>query len=162
MVSRNNRKKGVPCQCFDGQVVKHPTKCLWRYARLKVQLLRFQSKRGSKGGGGLFLPYCYQFFSGSLRSPVLYKHISRIHTSKLNVQYGTVFLSLYFPYTKYEKKIQLSIPCFYERAFSYFYTILHHLSKNFSEGGPPHPSWTHLQYKNYHVISLCVERGACY
>ena len=38
---------------------------------------------------------------------------------KVSVQYGTVILSLYFPYQNYER-IQLAIPCFYERAFSDF------------------------------------------
>ena len=42
------------------------------------------------------------FFSGSLRSPVLYKHITCNHTSKFNLQYGAVILSLYFPYQIYE------------------------------------------------------------
>ena len=51
----------------------------------------------------LFSTYHYQFVSGSLRSPVIYNHITYIHTSKFNIQYGTVILSLYFPYPYYEK-----------------------------------------------------------
>ena len=53
----------------------------------------------------LFLPYYYHFFSGSLRSPILYNHITCKHTCKINVQYWTVILSLYmyFPNPNYEK-----------------------------------------------------------
>ena len=62
----------------------------------------------------LCLPYYHQFFSGSLRSPILYKHITYIHTSKFNVH-----PFLYFPYPTY-KKNQLPLSCCYEKAFSYF------------------------------------------
>ena len=62
----------------------------------------------------LFSTYYYQIFSGSLRTPALYKCITYIHTSKFNIQYGTAILSLYFPYPNYER-IQLPIPCFMKR-----------------------------------------------
>ena len=58
---------------------------------------------GRRGVQQLFLPYYYQFLSGLLRSPVFYKHITCIHASKFNSQYGTVTLSLYYPYPNYEK-----------------------------------------------------------
>ena len=57
---------------------------------------------GRRGVKRLFSLYYYLFFSGSLRSPVLYKRITYIHTFKFNSQYGTVILSLYYPYP-YEK-----------------------------------------------------------
>ena len=47
--------------------------------------------------------YTCHFFSGSLRSPVLYKHITCIHIPKFNVQYGIVIIFLYFPYPNYEQ-----------------------------------------------------------
>ena len=43
---------------------------------------------GRKGGPTVVFTLLLSFFSGSLRSPVLYKHITYyIHTSKLDVQY---------------------------------------------------------------------------
>ena len=62
-----------------------------------------------------------------------------------------------------KKIVQLSIPCFYDRAFSFFflsritrfYTIP---AKHFLGEGPQTPPPTHLQCKNYHAICVCVER----
>ena len=66
------------------------------------------------------------FFSGSLRSPVLYKRITYIHTSKFNIQYGTVILSQYFLYPNYEKN-PTSHPLLHETVLfsriARFYTI---------------------------------------
>ena len=42
------------------------------------------------------------FWLASLTS-IIDKHSTCIHTSKFNVQCGTVILSLYFPYPKHEK-----------------------------------------------------------
>ena len=98
---------------------------------------------GRRGVQQLFLPYYYQFFSGSLRSLVLYNHISTcIHTSKSNVHYGTVILSLYFPYPNHEK-IPTSHPlvAFIKGHFHIYllskYTILHQFSQKISGGGSP-------------------------
>ena len=47
---------------------------------------------GRRGGSNGCVCLIIIIFSGSLRSPVAYKHIPCIHTSKFNVQYGTVIL----------------------------------------------------------------------
>ena len=147
------------------------------------------SKRGSRGGGGgggpdpppwdlsevgscvevwlvgeevqrLCLPDHYQFFSGSLRSPVLYKHITCIHTPQVK---WMVILFIYFLYPNYEKN-QLPLPCFYDRTFLYFSCLNLHdftpLKQKIFWGRTPRPPPRHiLLYKNYHVIRVfCVKR----
>ena len=99
----------------------------------------------------LLLPYNY-FFSGSLRSPILYKYITCIHTSMFNVQYGTVILSLYFPYPNNFPSLR---PCFYGRAFSYLSCLeLHNFTLKFlgEEPQPPFPIKTTMSY-----VCLCRE-----
>ena len=106
----------------------------------------------------LFSLYYYLFFSGSLRSPVLYKRITYIHSFKFNIQHGTV---IFFYITLIlMKRIQFSIPCFHERLSSYFSCLKLHdftpfKTKIFWERTP----WplTHLQYKTT-MSSLCLCR----
>ena len=62
---------------------------------------------GRRGGPTVVFTLLLSIFSGSLRSPVLYKHITYIHTFKFNFQYGTAILSLYYPYP-YEIKKETS------------------------------------------------------
>ena len=66
------------------------------------------------------------------------------------------------------KRIQISILCFYERAFSYFSCLqlhdftLHHLRQKFSGWTPTAPLPLlprNIYNQNYHVICVCVERG---
>ena len=80
---------------------------------------------GRRGVQQFFHLIIINFFSGSLRSLVLYNHISTcIHTSKSNVHYGTVILSLYFPYPNHEKiPTSPSLSCFYQRTFSYLSSL---------------------------------------
>ena len=58
--------------------------------------------------------------AGSIRLPVLYKHITCIHTSKFNVQYGTVILFLYFPYPNYEKNPTSHLLLLWKGIFIFF------------------------------------------
>ena len=55
---------------------------------------------GRRGDLTVVFTLLVSFFSGSLRSPVLYKHITYIHTFKFNIQYETVILCLYIVYEK--------------------------------------------------------------
>ena len=126
------------------------------FKRCSSNSFEFVSKRGSRGGGTggpdpppwdlsevgscveawwvgegvqrLFLPYYSHFFFGSLRSPVLYKHITFYTYYKLNVQYGTVILSLYPPYPNYDKNptfnpLLLGIFILFLSRITRFYTI---------------------------------------
>ena len=75
--------------------------------------------------------------------------------------------SLYISLVQIMKRIQLPIPCFYERAFADFPCLkLHDFSPFKTEfffggggggvgGKPPSPP-THEQYQNYHVICVLV------
>ena len=57
-----------------------------------------------EGSNGCFYLIIINLFWLALLASILYKHISIcIHTSKSNVQHGTVTLSLYFPYPNHEK-----------------------------------------------------------
>ena len=86
-----------------------------RFARGWVLCRCLMSRRG---GPTATVVFALIFFSLARFARQYYKkHITCIHTSKSNVQYGTVILFLYFPYRKYEKN-QLPLPCFYERSFS--------------------------------------------
>ena len=93
---------------------------------------------------------------------VLYKHITCIHTPKFNVQYRTVILFLYFLYPNYEKN-QLPLPCFNDRAFSYFSCLNLHdftpLNPKIFWGSPPRP----INYIKlpYHPYVLCTEACNC-
>ena len=62
------------------------------------------------------------FFSGSLRSPILYKHNIYIHTSNFNVQYGTAILStfVYISLIQNMKRIQFPILSFMKGPFEVF------------------------------------------
>ena len=120
---------------------------------------------GRRGCPTVVFTYYYQFFSGSLRSQVLYKHITCIHASKFNVQYGTVILSLYFSFIQLWKESQLPTPCFNERVFSYCSCPELHDFNPFKKkkfwGRTPWPSSpTHIQYQSYHVICVFMSRGA--
>ena len=105
----------------------------------------------------LFSLYYFQFFSGSLRSPVLYKRITYIHTFKFNIQSSFLYITLILM-----KRIQLTISCFHERASSYFSCLkLHDLTQFKTKifrgrtSDPPPP--TRLQYKTT-MTSLCLCR----
>ena len=125
---------------------------------------------GRRGVKQLFFPYHYQFFSGSLRSPVYYTNIS-LHVYILQspmFQYGTVHPFLYiFPYPNHEK-IPTSHPlvAFIKGTFFIFYlvskyTILHQVSQKFSGGGSPNPLLDTFTISKT-TMSLCVfceERG---
>ena len=90
----------------------------------------------------LFLPYYYQFFSARFARQY-YTNIVLVYTYyKLNVQYGTVTISLYSPYPNYDKNptfnpLLLGIFIFLSR-ITRFYTIL---AENFLGEDPqtPHP-----------------------
>ena len=106
--------------------------------------------------------YNYHFFSCSLRSAEFYKHITGIHTSKFSVHYETVIL---FPYPNHEKD-PTSQPLFYyfKGHFLLFCLELHDLKpfkpKIFWGRTPPPPRHIYnLQYQNYHVIRVFVQRG---
>ena len=93
------------------------------------------------GQGRGFNGYFYLIiiiFSGSLRSPVLYKYITCIHTSMINVQYGTVILSLHFSYPNNFPPLAFMKEHFHI-ILAWNYTILHHYSQKFSGGGPQTP-----------------------
>ena len=84
-----------------------------------------------EGSNSCFYLIIINFFWLASLASILYKHISTcIHTSKSNVQYGTVTLSLYFPYPNHEK-IPTSHPlvAFIKGHFHIYivskYTILH-------------------------------------
>ena len=120
---------------------------------------------GRRGVQQLFLPYYYQFFSGSLRLPVLYKHITCIHASKFKVQYGTVILSLYFPYPNYEKNPTSNLFLYWKGIFilflsriTRFYTIK---QKKKFWGRTPRPPPRHIYsiYKLPCHLCVYVERG---
>ena len=70
---------------------------------------------GRRGGPTVVFTLLLSIFSGSLRSPVLYKRITYIHTFKFNIQSSFLYITLIFM-----KRIQLTISCFHERASSYF------------------------------------------
>ena len=57
---------------------------------------------GWRGGLTVVLAFYYQIFFW-LASLAIYTNILQVYTSKFNVQYGTVILSLYFHYPNYEK-----------------------------------------------------------
>ena len=70
---------------------------------------------------------------------------------------------LYISIIQIMKRIQLPILCFNESAFSYFSCLeLNDFTpfnpKNFWVRNPRPPSTTYLQYQNYHVICVCVDR----
>ena len=58
---------------------------------------------GRRGGPMAVFAILLSNFPGALRSPISYKPYTCIHTSKFNVQFGKVILSLYFPYPNYKK-----------------------------------------------------------
>ena len=99
-----------------------------------------------------------------LRSPVLYKRITYIHTFKFNIQYGTVILSLYSITLILMERIQLTIPCCHERASSYFSCLKLHDFTPFKTkifcGRTPWPPPRHI-YNIKLPCHLCVyvERG---
>ena len=153
---------------------------------LCIAILSITAKRGSRGGGSgtpppwdlsevdscaevclvgegvqlLCLSYYCHFFSCSLRSPVSYKHITGIHTSKFNVHYETVILFLDFPHPNHEKD-PTSQPLLYFFIRHFLFCLeLHDLKpfkpKIFWGRNLPPPSPSHLQYQNYHVIRVFV------
>ena len=63
---------------------------------------------GRRGGPTVVFILLLSIF---FRSPVFYKHITGIHTSKFNVHYETVIFVLDFP-CLIMKRIQLPNPCF--------------------------------------------------
>ena len=92
----------------------------------------------------IFLPYYYLFFYYLffwLASPA---SITCIHTSMFNVQYGTVILSLYFPYPNNFPSLAFMKEHFYIFLvrITRFYTI--YLSQRFSRGGTPVPIPLHI------------------
>ena len=109
----------------------------------------------------LFLPYYYQFFSARFARQ-WYTYILRVHVYtyyKLNVQYGTVILSLYFPYPNYDKNptsnpLLLGIFIFFLSRITRFYAW------KISGGGPPHPPIPNIfRISNLPChLCLCVER----
>ena len=113
-------------------------------------------------GGGPTVVFALLFFS------ILYKHITCNHTSKFNLQYGTVMTFLYISLIKFMKRINFpSLGCFSERTFSflfpvYNYTIFLHWSQKFSGGGPPDPPPWHIYNFKTTISSMCsCKRGAC-
>ena len=104
------------------------------------------------------LPYYYQFFwLASLASIIYILHVYILPSSTFSMERPSF---LYISLIQIMKRIQLPIPCFYKRVFSYFLsgilkTILHHLSPKISGGGPPSPSPTQLPCN----LRVCVERG---
>ena len=77
---------------------------------------------GGRGGQTVVLTLLLSIFFGSLRSPVLYTYY------KLNVQYGTVILSLYSPYPNNDNNptfnpLLLGIFILFLSRITRFYTI---------------------------------------
>ena len=77
----------------------------------------------------LFLPYYYQFFSARFARQYYTNINVLVYTYyKLNVQYGTVILSLYSPYQNYDKNptfnpLLLGIFILFLSRITRFYTI---------------------------------------
>ena len=99
---------------------------------------------GRRGGPTVVFTLLLSNFSGSLRSPVLYKRITYIHTFKFNIQSSFLYITLILM-----KRIQLTISCFHERASSCFSCLKLHDFTPFKTkiywGGPtdpPHPTVT--------------------
>ena len=119
-----------------------------------------------EGSNSCFYLIIINFFWLASLDSILYKHISTcIHTSKSNVQHGTVTLSLYFPYPNHEK-IPFSHPlvAFIKRHFHIYlvskYTILHQVNQKFSGGGSPNPLLdTFTISKLPCPLCVCEERG---
>ena len=98
----------------------------------------------------LFLPYYYQFFLDYFARQYYRKSITWhcIHTSKFNVQYRTVILSLYFPYPNYENNPTCH-PLLLWKGISDFSCLeLHDFTtfktEFFSGGGPKDPPPRHM------------------
>ena len=110
----------------------------------------------------LFLPFFSYYYHFLLRSPVLYKHITCIHNSKFNVQYGTVILSLYFPHHDYENNITSNPLLLWKGMFIFFmsritrFTPLKTKYFFFGRGPIDPPPQTHLQYQIYQIICVFV------
>ena len=105
------------------------------------------------------------FFSGSLRSPVIYEHITCIHTSKFNVQYGTViFFFLYFPYPNYEKNPISHLLIYWKGIFIFFLSRLHDFTpfmpKIFWGRTPEPPPPRHIYNIKITMSSVCMCRDA--
>ena len=119
---------------------------------------------GRRGVNSCFYLIIIIFFWLASLASILYNRISTcIHTSKFNVQYGTVTLSLYFPYPNHEK-IPTSHPlvAFIKGHFHIYlaskYTILHQFSQSFSWGGIPKPPPRHIYNIKTTMSSVCLWR----
>ena len=80
--------------------------------------------------------------------------------SKFSIERSSFF---YISIIQIMKRIQLPILCFNESAFSYFSCLeLNDFTpfnpNKFWGRNPRPPSTTYLQYQNYHVICVCVDR----
>ena len=119
-----------------------------------------RSLMGRRGGPTVVFILLLSIFSGSLRSPVLYKRITYIHTFKFNIQSSFLYITLILM-----KRIQLTISYFHERASSYFSCQKVHDFTPFKTkiywGGPPDPPPPRHGYniKLPCHLCACVERG---
>ena len=114
----------------------------------------------------LFLPYYYQFFLACFARQYYRNilHVYILQSSMFSMELSTSF-SLYISLIQIMNRIQLPIPCFYERAFSDFSCLeLHDFTSfkpnNFSGGGPPDPlpdTWIISKLPCH--LCICVERG---
>ena len=110
---------------------------------------------GRRGGPKVVFISLLSIFSGSLRSPLLYKHITCIHTFKFNVQYGTVILSLYFPYPNQENNPTSHPFIFFSSRITWFYTIY---AKIFLGEDPQTPLPRHIYKIKTTISSVCLCR----
>ena len=111
----------------------------------------------------LFLPHYYLFFLARFARQYYTNilHVYILSSSMFSMEWSSF---LYISLIKIKKIIQLPIPCFYERAFSYFSRLeLHDFTpftpKIFWGRTPRPPSPTHLQDKNYNIICVFCREG---
>ena len=112
----------------------------------------------------LCLSYYCHFFSCSLRSPVFYKHITGIHTSKFNVHYETVILFLDFPHPNHEKD-PTSQPLLYFFKRHFLFCLELHDLKPFKPkifwGRTPPPRHIYNIKTTTSSVCLCREAWNC-
>ena len=128
---------------------------------LRLVLLRFvrgailcRGLVGRRGGPIVIFTLLSIFFWLASLATVIQTYYRSIHTSKFNVQYSLIQIM---------KRIQLPIPCFYQRALSYISCLESHdfatIKLTIFWGEDPQtrhpPSQTHLQYQKQ-PCHLCV------
>ena len=101
----------------------------------------------------LFLPYYNQFFSGSLRSPILYKHITYIHTSKFNLVFSMERSS---PYPNFEKNPASHPLHLWKEIFIFFLSRITRFSPLKPKKKSPDPPPRHIYNMKTTMSSVCL------